>query len=158
MKPTLKQPVSWLITILFAAVNSIVAFSVAWILLEAFFLERPLNDYSPEARETYECHKSIVFYGSSLAGPAVSLFAAWAFRSPAHVRFHAAFLSGFALLVITLAYVCHMRSYLDAIDAVGPYRDYGYYSVPLVTLYLVSLALILILSGFCCDRSQSNVA
>ena len=153
MKPTLNQPVSWLSTILFGAVNSIAAFCVAWILLEAFLLKRPLNDYSPEAREAYERHESIVVYCSSSACAAVSLFAAWAWRSPARVRFHAAFLSGLALLVITLAYVCHMRSYLDVIDAVGlSYRDYGYYSVPLVSLYSTSFALILILLGICCDR------
>ena len=112
----------------------------------------PRDDRRAEARERQQ---SIIIWGGVSAAVAAALLAAWAWRAPAHIRFHAAFITGLALLAATYAYIRHMQSYLDSVEDVGPTYSaaYAYLITPSVGFYSTALAHILILSALYLDRT-----
>lgn len=137
-------------TLLFGAVILLLFFCLAAGFLTTWLPQTPNND---DFARGHEKRKSLIFWGGLASGVFAAGLATWLWRSPPRARFHATFLSGLALLLVTFAYVCHIRSYLFSVaDVLPPGIAYGYFSVPLVTLYSTSLALILIVSSICCDR------
>src|SRR4051812_22860923 len=125
---------SWLSTILFGAVLFLAFFPLAGALLATAFLQPPRDDEHWSV--AYQRHEPVIIYGSLSAGVAASVFGGWAWRSPSHVRFHAAFLSGLALLCITFIHVRHSMRYLSAISDVWPPERAGYDYLSLPTLSL----------------------
>ncbi|RYD95303.1 MAG: hypothetical protein EOP50_08200 [Sphingobacteriales bacterium] len=143
---------SWLGTASFAAVIAILTFGLVAGLLATWTEQPPRDDRWADANERQQ---AIVLWGGASAAVAATLFAGWAWRAPSYIRFHAAFLAGLALLIVTYAYVRHMQHYLQTIEDVWPPSQvgFGYLVSPTIAIYSTALALILIFSALYLDRS-----
>ena len=143
------QPPSWLSTLLFGASVFLLCLCLTAGFLITWLPETPTGD---DWVRGYEQRESLIAWGGFASGAIAAVLAAWAWRSPRVVRFHAAFISGVALLVITFTYVRHVQSFASAAEHNSTPIGYDYLASPVLVLYSSALALLLILSAIICDR------
>lgn len=152
MRADASSPASWLSTVWFTAIVAVMSFCLGVGLLATWTAQPTNEDGWAEARERQQ---TIILWGSATGTAVATLFAGWAWRATARIRFHAAFFAGLALLVMTSAYIRHMQRYLYSLAEVWPPSPAGleYLASPIIAIYSTSLAIILILAALYLDRS-----
>jgi hypothetical protein len=94
--------------------------------------------------------ESDVIWIATTGAFAASIFAAYAWRSPASVRFHCCFWSGLGLLCLSFAYVRHIMK----ITTTG--GGYDVWIAPLLSAFTIALGLVLLLTAMFLDRVLQN--